>query len=246
MPCLRTYEPINTLKPVAADVWIVDGPEIRMRYLGFAIPFTTRMTVIRLPDGALWLHSPTAIDDDLVGAMAGLGTVRYLVAPNKIHDRWIGDWKARFPDAVACAAPGVREYAPSRFHGFDAGLGDGPPAAWSPLIEQQPVAGDFMTEVVFFHRPSRTLVLTDLIENFEPGRISCWHWRLMMKLAGVTAPDGKMPFDLRMTFLRHRAGFRAAVSRMIAWRPERILLAHGQCYAANAEAELRRAFRWAL
>ena len=52
MACLETYEPINTLKPVAPDVWIVDGPVIGMAYFGFHVPFTTRMTVVRLSDGS--------------------------------------------------------------------------------------------------------------------------------------------------------------------------------------------------
>ena len=28
-----------------------------------------------------------------------------------------------------------------------------------------------MTEVEFFHHPTRTLVLTDFIENFEPSKL---------------------------------------------------------------------------
>ena len=59
------YAPLNVLKPVAPDVWIVDGPVIRF----YGLPFTTRMTVIRLPDGGLWLHSPIAMDDGLVAQL---------------------------------------------------------------------------------------------------------------------------------------------------------------------------------
>ena len=58
----RTYDPLGVLKPVAENIWIVDGPEIRFRYALLRIPFPTRMTVVRLPDGGLWLHSPTPAD----------------------------------------------------------------------------------------------------------------------------------------------------------------------------------------
>ena len=47
MGCLALYQPIDTLKSVAGGVWIVDGPEIRMRYPFvpiISLPFTTRMT----------------------------------------------------------------------------------------------------------------------------------------------------------------------------------------------------------
>jgi hypothetical protein len=33
---------------------------------------------------------------------------------------------------------------------------------------------------------------------------------------------------------------------MMAWEPERIIIAHGRWYEGNAVAELRRAFRWVL
>lgn len=57
------YTPLNVLKPIAANVWIVDGPEIHFNYFGLKLPFPTRMTVIRLPDGGLWVHSPVVLSD---------------------------------------------------------------------------------------------------------------------------------------------------------------------------------------
>jgi hypothetical protein len=100
--------------------------------------------------------------------------------------------------------------------------------------------------VDFFHRPSRTLVLTDLIENFETERV--WHWfdRLLLRLGGAADPDGKASIDMRIGFLRQRKAVRVAVRRMIAWEPERIIIAHGRWYERDATVELRRAFRWVL
>lgn len=79
-----TYDPINVLKPVADDIWIVDGPRIKMSMGPLKVPFPTRMTVLRLPQG-IWLHSPIAFDAALADAVAALGPVRWLIAPNKIH-----------------------------------------------------------------------------------------------------------------------------------------------------------------
>ena len=102
-----------------------------------------------------------------------LGAVRFLVAPNLLHFWWIGDWKARYPQAVTYAAPGTRSHAKARFADFDADLTDAAPAEWNGGVKQAIARGDFFSEAVFFHGTSRTLVLTDLIENFEPGRIRC-------------------------------------------------------------------------
>ncbi|HEX7657508.1 MAG TPA: DUF4336 domain-containing protein, partial [Sphingomonas sp.] len=64
--------------------------------------------------------------------------------------------------------------------------------------------------------------------------------------SGAVDPDGKAPIDMRATFWRHRDRLRAAVRTMIAWGPERVILAHGRWYDRDGAAELRRAFRWAL
>jgi hypothetical protein len=104
-----------------------------------------------------------------------------------------------------------------------------------------------MTEVELFHRESRTLILTDLIENFEPEKVGAWFMRLLMWIGGVSAPHGGLTRDLRLTFTwRHKRELRAAVQTMLAWNPERIIFAHGRWHETNGSAELRRAFRWLL
>lgn len=239
------YAPIGALKPIGPDIWIVDGPEIRFGVLGLKLPFPTRMTVVRLADGGLWLHSPTAPDETLIAAIESLGPVRFLIAPNNLHYWWIPAWAARFPAAEIHAIPGLERSAkrplpPARI------LGAVAPAGWADSVDQVLIEGSMLTEADFFHRASRTLILTDLIENFEPSRFSSRFYRLLARLGGAADPDGKAPYDMRMSFLgRHRA-VRAAVERMIAWGPEKIVLAHGRWYERDAIAELRRAFRWVL
>lgn len=238
------YAPLDVPKVVAPDLWLVDGPEIRFRYLGMALPFPTRMTIVRLPDGGLWLHSPTEPRAPLVAAVRALGPVRFLIAPNTLHYWWVADWNELFPEAEVHCVPGLarsakRPLPPHRI------LEGAPPAEWSGAIDQLLVAGDVLTEAVFLHRPSRTLILTDLIENFESGRTRSRCLRVVLRVAGAADPDGKAPIDMQLTFLRHRKAVRAAVSRMLAWEPERIVISHGRWYDSNAVAELRRAFRWA-
>ncbi len=58
-PELSLYEPLYTLKEVDQNIWIADGDLIQMDLEGvFKLPFQTRMTVIKLNDGKLWIHSP--------------------------------------------------------------------------------------------------------------------------------------------------------------------------------------------
>ena len=241
----RPYAPLMVLKPFGDDIWIVDGPEIRMDWLFTSIPFPTRMTIVRLPDDGLWVHSPTVNDAALMDAVAALGPVRFLIAPNSIHYWWVPDWKERFLEAEVFAVPGLAETAkrPLPEHRV---LRDAGPSEWSGAIDQVLVPGSVVTEADFLHRASRTLILTDMIENFEPKRVKSRWLRMAMRLSGPLDPDGKMPIDLRLTFRRHKAEVRRAVRTMLDWRPESIILAHGRCYAENGPAEFRRALRWAL
>ncbi len=240
------YTPLHTLKPVAEDLWIVDGPVIHMAALGLRVPFSTRMTVIRLNDGGLWCHSPVAPDDALFAALDALGPVRHLVSPNLLHYAHIAAWKRRYPQAVAWASPGVRRRAASQRIDveFDVDLDDEPPAAWRDSIDQLLFRGSrLIPEMVFLHRDSATLILADLIENVEPARLSR-PLRWFARLGGIVDPDGKAPVDLRLTYLGRKAQARASLARMLAWQPQKVILAHGRCYMDNAAGELCRAFRW--
>ncbi len=241
---LELYAPLNVLKPVASNIWIVDGPEITFDLAGLRLPFPTRMTVIRLASGDLLLHSPVEYSTALQTAMERLGPVRYLVAPNSLHYWWVPDWKARCPGAIVFGVPGL-EIKAKRPVSIDVTLAANQ-SPWPDDIDLLIVAGDVLTEAVFFHRPSKTLVLTDLIENFEPNRIRRWFYRALVRLGGAADPDGKAPIDMQLTFLRHRRALRLAVNRMIAWAPDRVIIAHGRWYTAYGVAELRRAFRWVL
>lgn len=243
---VQPYEPLDTLIPVAEDLWIVNGPIIQMAFPGFALPFPTRMTVVRLRSGSLWVHSPTRLSEELAAQIDALGPVAHLVSPNAIHYAAIPDWAARWPAALAWASPGVRERAASQGVqiAFQADLEDHPPAAWAEEIDQLIFRGSrVLPEVVFFHRASRTLVLADLIENFERARVRGPLWWLV-RLAGAADPDGKAPLDLRSSYCGRRDQARASLARVLAWEPERVILAHGRWYERDGAAELRRAFRW--
>ncbi len=241
------YYPLNTLKAIEEDIWIVDGGLIRIDMKIGKLPFSTRMTIIRLENGDLWCHSPIAPDEGLVAQIDALGTVQHLVSPNMIHYAYIADWKKLYPQATAWASPKVSKRAKAQHISvtFDRELTDTAPAEWAGQIEQLIFQGSrVLSEVVFFHRTSRTLILTDLIENFATEKVPSYPLRMLMKLAGIADPDGKTPLDFRLTFWGNKAQARQSYTEILAWQPEKIILAHGRCYTENAMAELQRAFRW--
>ena len=241
-----TYPPLGTLKGVAEDVWVVDGPIIRFGMPWPKMPFPTRMTIVRLNGRDLFVHSPTPLAPALKEAIAALGMVRWIIGPNRLHYAWIPDWHADYPDAAVYLSPRIREQSRGRIDFAASMLEQDHGYPWDKELATLPVTGSFMTEVEFFHYESRTLILTDLIENFESDKLDSWPMRWLTRVGAVLDPDGSMPRDMRLTFRKHRAGLRAAVETMVSWNPEQIILAHGRCYGSDGAAELRRAFRWVL
>lgn len=105
------YPPLNTLKPIARELWIVDGPAIRFGAPLVKMNFPTRMTVVRLAGDALFIHSPTPLTPGLKSEIGELGRPCWLVGPNRIHYWWIPEWRNAYPEAAIYLAPRIREQA---------------------------------------------------------------------------------------------------------------------------------------
>lgn len=236
------YPPLDVLKPVADNLWLVDGGPLHAA----GLPIPVRMTVVRLANGDVWLHSPTRYDEALRTEIEKLGPIRHLVAPNVAHWSFLKDWRSRCPGAVSWAAPGLRQRSQVRKSGviLDHDLGDAAPAAWAGDIDQVVVPGGFgFREVAFFHRATASLILTDLIQNFEPEKVSRL-LRPLLRLAGSMAPDGKTPLHLRFVINARRSAAAEAARRLIRLAPERVIFAHGRWFETGGAERLRRSLGW--
>jgi hypothetical protein len=201
------------------------------------------MTVLRLENGDLILHSPIAFDERLATEIQALGTVRHLVSPNQFHYAHIGEWQKAFPGAVAWASPGVRQRARARHvdvH-FTRDLEAEPPGEWRRELDQTLMPGGIFKEFVFFHKASKTLILTDTIINLELDKL-VEPWRTATKLSGMYHPRGQIFLGMRLPLLLQRKKAKVAIRKIQSWEPERIVLSHGRCFDANADEVLGRTF----
>jgi Domain of unknown function (DUF4336) len=226
-----------TLEPFGNGLYLADGPTVPF----FTFPYPTRMALARLADGSVWVWSPVALSPELARAVDALGPVRHIVSPNKIHHLFLKEWVERWPDAALHAPPGLARKR--RDLRFDSELGDPPDPAWSADIDQVIFRGSFaLEEVVFFHRPSRTAIVGDLVQRMDPSHLKGWKG-LLMRLDGLVGENGSAPREWRASFLRRGPG-RAARAKVLAWQPERLVIAHGACARENATQILTRALAW--
>jgi len=222
-----------SLREIDTGIWTTEAPQ---RFLGADVG--TRMTVIRLVDGSLFVHSPVHLDDGLRAALDTLGPVRHVVAPNRFHHLYAADYPRIYPEAKLYAAPGL-ETKRRDLH-FDAILSDESPAAWRGEIDQFVFRGfSPLNETVFFHRPSRTVIFTDLVFNLTRGD-STWT-RILMTLDGAFGgPAVARTFRLLMR-TRKRAVM-DSVTRILEWDFDRLIVAHGDVIDRGAKSALRDAY----
>ena len=238
------YPPLDKPKAVAEGVFVVDSllPNVLGTIVG------VRMTVIRLSDGGLLLHSPTRFSQALKRELEAIGPIRHLVAPNIAHWTFLKDWQEACPETVSWAAPGLRERTQVRHSGvrLDHDLGNTAPVDWGDGIETVCVPGGMgFHEVALFHTSTRTLVLTDLVMSLEAGKVPL-ALRPLVWLFGTMAPDSMPPPYLRAVVRWRQPEAAAAATRLVSYEPERVIFAHGQSFEQNAATRLRHSLRWLL
>lgn len=225
------------LQQIGDEIWIADGPTVS--FYGF--PYPTRMALVRLDNGDLWVWSPVDLDSNLRDDVEALGPVRHLVSPNKIHHLFLGVWAEAWPAAELHASPGLARRR--RDLDFDAVLGDDPPPAWDGQIDQVVFRGSFaMEEVVFFHRRSSTCLVCDLVQRHDPAEQSGWKG-LLMRLDGLVGATGSTPREWRLSFL-NRSRAQTAAETALSWQPERLVIAHGDWAPTGGADVLRTGLRW--
>jgi len=221
------------LRQIDTDIWTAEAPQ---RFLGAEVG--TRMTVIRLADGSLFLHSPVHLDNEIRAALESIGPVRHVVAPNRFHHLYAADYPRNYAEARLYAAPGL-ETKRRDLH-FDAILSDEAPAAWRGQIDQLVFRGfSALNETVFFHRPSRSVLLTDLLFNLTHTD-SAWTRFVMTLDGGFGGPAVARTFRLLMR-MRKRTVI-DSVARLLRWDFDRITVTHGDVVESNAKTVLRDAY----
>lgn len=229
----------SSIVPFAANyLWTKTYP---ITYAGCR--FYSRTTFIRLADRRLIVHSPCPIDADLKLQIEALGPVAFIVAPGSYHYLHVADWQAAFPEAETLICPGVERKRPEL--DFDWLLGDRPPEGWADELDQVLVRGNrLIWEVAFLHRPTKTLILTDLVENIGDQTegtnwvLRFW-WKAVMHMWNKPKPAPEYQLGWKDKKIARRC-----LERILEWDFERVILSHGDLIEHDAERVIREA--WAV
>lgn len=221
------------MKKLADNLWVDAAPQSF-----FGLHVGTRMTLIRLPDGDLLVYSPISLSPPLKAEVDSLGSVSHIVAPNIYHHLYAGEWKDAYPEAMLHAATGLEKRRKDL--AIDRVLAGEAHPGWDGSLQTMFLDGAMLNETVFLHSPSRTLIVSDVIENFETS--PHWPTRMYLKLGGIHGKPG-LSRPLRLVFRDKRAS-RRSIDQMLDWDFDRIVLAHGDVIEKDGRDALREAYTW--
>jgi len=226
------------LEALGTSLWCATGDH----WMPGRVYFPVRMTLAKLADGRLWIHSPIAWTPELGAAVDGLGEVGWLVAPNVMHHMYLGEWASRYPSAQVYGAPGLAARRPDlSFHGELGGAGVPP---WGDEVAQVLIAGiPKLNEVAFFHAASGALIVTDLVFNIH--RWKGWVTGIVLIFSGARRKLAQSRLVRSMTNDRRAAA--ESARRMMAWPFVSVVPAHGDVVdGPDARDRMARAMAWML
>ncbi len=224
---------MDRIRNLAEGLWTVE------RSHGFlGVDVGGRMNVIRLSSGGLFIHSPVSLSRELGEWLAGLGEVKYVVAPNRFHHLHVDGYMRAYPGAQFLAAPGLPEKR--RDLTFTGLLGGTAPSEWDGEIEHFVFGGmPLLNEAVILHKPSRTLILTDLLFNFslDPSL-----GQRVFALLDCVRGRPSVSMLMRRFLIKDKAAVRESADRVLLWDFDRILLSHKDIVERGGHDAFRLAY----
>jgi hypothetical protein len=201
------------------------------------LPVSSRMTVVRFADGRLWLHSPVRFGEEAATQLRELGEVAWIVAPNRMHHLFAKHAQRMFPQAALYGAPGLAAKRPDLAGLIE--LGDYAPREWAADLDQAVVRGlPLVNEVVWFHKASGTLIMTDVLQ--------CWCGDLDWKTSAYARLTGvrkrlDVPRTVRLV-TRDKALAAGSARLILEWPFTRVITSHNSIVEQDAHAAVARAF----
>jgi len=219
------------------QIWILEYP---VRFGGMDI--FSRMTIIKLPNGDLFIHDPCKIDESVKNEIDIIGDVKFIVAPGNYHHLYVTDLQNIYPHAETFICPGLDKKRPDI--NFNQILSNEPDPRWSDILDQVFVHGTkYIWEVAFFHKPTKTLILVDLLENIgddykhHASILLRFWWKVIFRMWNnpKAAPEYQMGWGKKKIVKR-------GLSKIVNWNANRVILSHGELVEQNVNDVLSLAW----
>jgi len=233
------------------------------------IKFGGRGTIVKLSSGALAVFSPVALTPTVKRELASFGTgeVRYITALDQEHHIFIEDWKKAFPSAKVLAPETLPAYRDKQNYW------QVPQDSWvlfkkadkSRLSVSEEFDREFDMEyvnahanheLVFNHKPSRTLIEADLLFNLPAHEqmsrtgTSATSGIFTRLFSAIQNTQGSAIWQKRMVWYAFsagdREGFNASMRKIDSWDFETLVPCHGDVIEKGGKGIFQKVMQWHL
>jgi hypothetical protein len=207
------YQPYSPMRALHPDLHVVDGE-------WYETDFARRMTVVRFGTGELAIHSAIRLKEEDYLALEKLGKVKWILIPNVFHGSEAHYYTERYLDATT----------------------DPYPESVKKELDFEKLRGLRFHETVYFHRMSKTLIVTDLVFNMPTpkGKLKAFFYKMGGIGYGLAASRG-----FRVLGTRSKKELRKSIEKILEWDFERIIMSHGEICVSGGREIFRKAFEWA-
>jgi len=224
------FETGGVMKELGENIWVHDDV---MSLAGKLLEL--RMTIVKLSNGGLWVHSPTALSPELIEEIKTLGSVSFIVGASNGHNIWLREWQDAFPDAALYVSGGIPKKL--KLTNYQV-LSESHDSIWAEDLDREFMLGvPLFNESVFFHKSTKSLIVTDLIQNYPderppgfPGFVTKYLFEPIGFKGTCVAPPLKMGF-----MIKDKQNFALFIERVLDWDFERIIVTHGDIIETNAK-----------
>lgn len=222
------------LQTITGDLWAYEE-DLRLP-LGLRLP--SRTVIVRLPGDKLVIHSPLSITDAFAKELDARGEVAHIVSPSNVHYLFLQKAAERWPKAKLHGAPGLEKKVKGL--PFDALPEEGDPKAFGGELVVRKIGGvPYISEHLFLHPKSGTLLATDLVFN-----VHACNFGMSLFLRVMGAYKKLAQSRIWRVFTRDRKVASRAINDVLRWDFDRLVMAHGTVVESNARAQLTHAVRW--
>lgn len=217
------------MEQIGENIWAREGS---MRIMGTNLRLRT--TVIKLQSGQLWVYSPTELTNDFRQDLSELGDVAFIIGPANGHNLWLDQWQHAYPNAKLYVSAGIPKKVRLRQYTL---LDNSPYSPWPDDLQRQFIAGaPFFSETVFLHRPSRSLLVCDLVQNHcDEQSTSFARFIQRFILQPIGFKDICLAPPLRRGFaIKDKTQLISALKTIQSWDFDRIIVTHGDIIEDNA------------
>lgn len=222
----QTIENYDELKKIDENLWIVDG-----EWQGSLLK--RRMTIIRLKNGELLIHSAIRLKEEDYQELEKLGDPAHLVVPNIYHTSEAHFYKQRYPDIkIYCTTPAAKVV--SKQCQIDVIL----PEEWPEYLNKEVECREFLGtknlgEIILYHPESRTLVVTDIAFNMS-GKAKGFA-KLFSKLNQMEQGFGPTRI-FKMFIMNDKKLAATSLHLILEWNFDRIIMNHGDLIESDGHS----------